>query len=204
MASQVEIMNRALVLLGEARITSPSDNVKAARELSAIWDTTRKALLRSYRWGFAMKRDELAALADAPLSQFDLQYQTPADFLRLDFVGDWFVGLSLSDYRGSDESEWALAAGTGATPVIETNMAAPLSIRYVGDIVNPNAFDALFTEAMAAKLALDAANALTQSAQKEATAGRAFERAIRAAVVANAIERPPVPIADDSWVMARL
>jgi hypothetical protein len=203
MASQVEIFNRAIVLLGEERITSPTQDVKAARELSAVWDTTRKALLRSYRWGFAMKRASLAALATPPLAQFDRQFLLPADFLRLDFVGEFFVGASLTDYRTIDESEYGLAQVAEGT-VIETDMQAPLPIRYIGDVTDPNRFDALFVEAFAGKLAVDVASTLTNSDSALGAARQAFGMAVSLAMRVGAIERPPVPLPDDAWILGRL
>lgn len=203
MASQVEIMNRAIVMLGEQAITSPSDDVKAARELSRIYDTTRKALLRGYRWGFAMKRQALAASATVPAFQFDYQYPAPSDFLRLDFVGDYFVGASLTDYRTTDESVYALASSASGL-VIETSLPAPLNVRYIADITTTTHFDPLFVEAFAAKLAVDAAITLTNSGAKLDLVARAFAMAIGAAVTTSAIERPPVKLPDDEWMLARM
>lgn len=203
MASQVEIMNRAAAILGEERISSPSEDVKVARELSATWAISRRALLRGYRWGFAMKRAALAALSTAPAHQFDYQYQLPADFLRLDFVGDWFAGLSMTDYRNTDESEWALANVATGT-VIETSLPAPLNIRYVADIETTTFFDALFVEAFAGKLAVDVATTLTNSSGRLDAARAAFGMAIGEAIRTSAIERPPVALPDDSWIMSRL
>jgi hypothetical protein len=203
MAAQIEIFNRAIVLLGEERITTPTQDTKAARELSAIWDTTRKALLRSYRWGFAMKRASLAALVSVPLEQFDRQFLLPSDFLRLDFVGEFFVGASLTDYRTIDEAEYALAQAPEGT-VIETDMQAPLPIRYVADIDDPNRFDALFTEALAAKLAVDCARTLTNSDGALNQVRAVFGVSISQASRVGAIERPPTPIPDDSWILGRI
>lgn len=202
MASQTEIINRAIVLLGEARIASPSDDVKAAREMSALWDTTRRALLRAHRWGFAMKRAELSAMTDTPAFQFDFVYLLPSDFLRLDMVGDEWPGASLTDYRTTDESVWAMASTTSG-PAIESSLPAPLNIRYVADVTVTTHFDSLFVEALAAKLAVDAAQTLTGSESRRNSVRDALGVAISQAFAANAIERPPSPTPDDSWILAR-
>lgn len=201
--AQVDLFNRACILLGENPVSAPTEDTKRARTLLAVYDTTRDALLRGYRWGFAMKRAALPALSDAPLHQFDLQYQLPSDFLRLDFVGDYFVGLSMTDYRTTDESDYALANAASGT-VIETNIPAPLNIRYVARIETTGFFDALFSEALAAKLAVDTADAITESGKSKQNAEMAFGRAIQSAIATNAIERPPVPIGDDAWMLSRL
>lgn len=202
MASKIDIFNRALVILGEERVSSPSQDVKAARELSAVWETTRRALLRAYRWGFAMKRAQLAASSTAPSFQFDYQYPLPSDFVRLDAVGDEFVGASLTDYRTTDESAYAMA-NTASGSVIETSLPAPLNVRYVADITVETHFDPLFSMAFAAQLAVDVAITLTNSGNKQQSAAAARAAAISAAVTANAIERAPVPMPDDAWILAR-
>lgn len=202
MASQVEIMNRAIVLMGETRISSPTQDSKAARELLAVWDTTRKALLRSHRWGYAMKRAQLAALGTPPLYQFAYQYLLPSDFIRLDFVGDYFVGASFTDYRTTDESLYGLAYTASGT-VIEANLPAPLNVRYVADVTDTTKYDALFTEALAAKLAVDTVRSITDRGSAMDDASRAFGLAISAAMAVGAIERPPVNLPDTEWVLAR-
>lgn len=203
MASQVDVFNRALVIIGEKRVSSPSEDTKAARELSAIWDTTREGLLRAYRWSFAMKRAQLAPLATPPAWGFSLQFPLPSDFLRLDQAGDFFVGLSTADYVGASEAAYAIERSTSGR-VILTDMQNPLNIRYVSNVTVPTEFDPLFTEALAAKLGLDAGAALTDSSSKVEKAERAFERAIAAAIRVNAIERPPETQPDGAWVAARL
>lgn len=201
--AKVDLFNRACILLGENPVASPTEDTKRARTLLAIYDSTRDALLRGYRWGFAMKRAALPALSTAPLHQFARQFQLPSDFLRLDFVGDYFVGLSMTDYRGTDESEYAIANAASGT-VIESNQSAPLNIRYIARIDVEGYFDALFAEAFAAKLAVDTADAITESGKAKQNAELAFGRAIQSAIATNAIERPPVPLPDDSWVVSRL
>jgi hypothetical protein len=150
-----------------------------------------------------MKRASLAALATPPLAQFDRQFLLPADFLRLDFVGEFFVGASLTDYRTIDEAEYALAQVTEGT-VIETDMQAPLPIRYVADVADPNRFDALFTEALAAKLGVDVALTLTNSDGVAGAVRQAFGMSISQAMRVGAIERPPTPLPDDAWILGRL
>ena len=204
MAAQIDVFNMALILMGEEPVSAPSQDTKAARTLLRAWDITRQSLLRSHRWGFAMKRDGgLAALATPPASQFAYQFNLPADFLRLDFVGEHFVGASLTDYRTTDESLYALAAGSART-TLETNIPAPLPVRYVADITNSTQWDACFTDAMAALLGLRTAKAVANSQTAAASCADALGKAITAAMAANAIERPPVGLADNEWMLSRL
>lgn len=199
MASQTDIVNRALTKLGAARITNINDSNKSARAMNAIYDTVRKSELRKHMWGFALKRDAIAKLADAPAWGFGNQYQLPTDFLRLVQINDTFIIPAIAEYTTQDNSAWAIE-GTA----ILTDFDAPLKIRYVRDIIDAGLYDPLFVESFAAKLAYEACEEITNSNQKRAAAMDNYKEAIREAVMTNAIERPPQGIPDDSWMVGRL
>lgn len=199
MASQVEIANRALTKVGEARILSLSDDVEAARTVDSLWDVVRDAELRIRVWRFAISRVSLAALVSTPDWGFDYEYQLPSDCLRVLQVGEYYPGVSLSDYRNADESEWKVEGRK-----ILTNEAAPLKIRYVAQITDTGQWDAAFTESFACRLAAEVCERLTQSNTKKQIAWDEYKQAVSMAVRANAIESAPEPIPDDAWVLARL
>lgn len=198
MASQIDIVNRAITKLGGARITSMNDNNKQARVMTALWDTVRQAELRKRFWSFALVRTTLPALATTPAWGFSFAYQLPPDFLRIVQVNDYFVDPNLLDYRNMDDSPYAIEGGN-----ILTDFPAPLKIRYVADVTNPGDFDPLFVEAFASKLAYEGCEDLTQSNTKKDTAAKDYVAAVRDAAMTNAIEKPPQGFADDSWMLVR-
>lgn len=199
MATATDIANRALTLIGEARVVSMDDASKQAKACKSQFDITRQSELRANRWGFAMRRAQLAASATAPAFQFARAFPFPTACLRVDFVGDYYVGPSLTDYRTSDESAFAIEGRS-----ILTDLPAPLDVRYLVDVTDASQFDAMFVDAMAAKLAADIAIDLTQSKAMFEKSMAAYGLAIARAKQVNAIERPPEPLPDDSWVLARL
>lgn len=199
MASQVEICNRALIKLGAGQITSITDNSKAARILSGLWDTVRKAELSRRFWVFALTRAQLAALATKPSWGFAYQYQLPTDFLKLAQVNDTFVPPGMMDYRNADDSTYAIEGQN-----LLTDLGAPLKIRYVRDITDTGLFDPLFDEMLASKLAVEACYAITQSRDGQRTAQEDYKAAVREAALSNAIAKPPQGMLDDSWMMGRL
>lgn len=199
MASTTEIVNAALTLLGEGRVLSIDDNVKAARDAKAIYGMTLRSLLGGYTWSFAKTRAQIPALASAPAFQFSHQYQIPSDCLRLVMVGDTYVGVDLTDYRGSPVDEYVIEDGK-----ILTDLGAPLNIKYIKYVDDPNAFSPNFVMALSAKLADFLAEPLTQSDAKRQRAIDEFNKQIRIAVRAGAIELPPQKLADDEWVVSRL
>nr|WP_175800910.1 hypothetical protein [Burkholderia anthina] len=193
MASQVGIANRALTKLGSARITSLDEDSKAAATLNSMYDDVLDACLREHVWSFAKARAQLAALADAPLFGFGYQYRVPSDFIRLIQIGQFLV-YPKTDTRGL----FSIESGN-----ILTDLQAPLYIRYTKRVTDPNAMDALFREAFACRLAVEACEAITQSSTKRQAAWVEHDRAIAQAIRVNAIERPSQPIGDDTWLESR-
>jgi len=200
MASTVDICNAALTKLGESRITDLSDDVKGAREMNAVYDLRRKALLRAYLWSFSMERVSLTALADAPDWGYTVQYQLPADCLRVVQVSDTWDVPGMADYMNGPDMELYRIEGR----TIRTDLSAPLPLRYVKNVTDPNQFDALFVEALSDDLALTTCEAITQSSTKKEDLRAAKKESILLAVRANAIELPPQIIPDSSWILSRL
>jgi len=193
MASQVGIANRALTKLGSARITSLDENSKAASTINSMYDYVLYACLRAHLWGFAKARALLPALASEPLFGYQLQYQLPSDFLRLIQIGDFLIYP-----RPTTQGLYSIEGGK-----ILTNLDAPLPIRYTKRVTDPNAYDALFVEAFACRLAAEACEAITQSATKKKAAWTEHERAIAEAIRVNAIERPSQAVLEDTWIESR-
>lgn len=199
MASQVEIANRALTKIGEARILSLSDDVEAARVIDSLWDIVRDAELRARNWNFSIARASLAALVSAPSWGFDYQYQLPSDCLRVIQAGEYFPGVSMTNYRSRSDADYQIEGGK-----ILTNLGAPLKVRYVSRVEDTGSWDGAFVEVFACKLAVEVCERLTESTSKRQLAWDEYQAALRAAVRSDAIENPPEPLADDTWVLARL
>lgn len=200
MASSVDIANSALTKLGEDRIMSLTDNVKAAREINAVFELRRDKLLRTYAWNFAMKRASLPALDDGPAWGYTYAYQKPSDCLRFVQVNDYFCIPSLVNYAAGVDSEPYRIEGQ----TIATDFAAPLKVRYIRRVSNSGEFDACFIEAFAADLAFECCEAITQSNTKKESLREDRRNAILDAIRSNAIELPPQDVQDDAWIMSRL
>lgn len=198
MASQTDVVNIGLTLLGSDRILSIDDSVKAAREAKAIYDHVRDALLAGYNWTFAKSRASLSAQTAAPEFQFSKKYAMPSDCLRLLFIGDYYVGADLVDYRGSPSEEYEIEGRD-----ILTDLGAPLNIKYVKRITNTAQYHPNFVLMFGAKLAYHLAEPLTQSASKQDRAENVFKQELKTAIRANAIEMPPTRLADDDWILSR-
>lgn len=189
MASDVEICNRALQILGAARINSLDEDNVRARETSAAYGPLRLALLRKHRWNFAIERDQLAADSTAPAFGRANSFQVPSDFLRL-----------LPPYPEDNTlaRDWLVEGRK-----ILTDDDAPLNIRYVADIEDVNQMDSLFREALSALIAAETCEKITQSNTKIQLAREKLKDAVSEAKRVNAIENVPQDSAQDTWITVR-
>jgi hypothetical protein len=169
MASAVEIVNNALVQLGATPIDSFQSSQKHAIAANTIYNLSRRSLLRSHPWNFAIKRSGiLAPLSTAPKSRYNYQYQIPNDCIRLLTV------LKTADYKV--EGDRILTD--------ETN----LQIKYVSDVSDTNLFDDSFTNLLMLKLKADLAYTVTNDREMKKLAIREYENALQIAMYHDASE----------------
>jgi len=162
--SETAIANSALMKLGAERILSLNDDTREARILKEQYEKVRDDLLRSHPWNFAIERVTLAALTTTPAFGFTYEYQVPADCLRI-----------LETDTGNEGEEWQKEGDKIRSDV------APMSIKYVKKVTDPNLFDANFAEVLAIKLASDVCYAITQSTTLKAALLDEYKAKIREA-----------------------
>lgn len=189
MASKVEIANRALQALGASRIQNITDDNVNARAINTAYDSVRRALLRSHSWNFAVERASIAADATGPAFGKDNYFTLPSDFLYL---------LDPDEDENFNDRDWQIEGRK-----IATDYDAPLEIRYVKDVEDPNLMDPLFREALSAKLALELCEELTQSNSKKVDTMEMFKMAMATAKRQNAFERVGQKPMTDTWESVR-
>ena len=174
----LDIANMALAVLDEAPIDSLDQDIKAARLLNLHFDLTREAELTKYAWVFAILRATVAG-SDTGSGDCSLNfaYELPADCLRP-------LPLSRNGEPDGAPVSWRQEAG-----LIYSDQPGPLAIRYVANLTEPNDWDALFTEVLVAALAIKVAHPLTHKSGMIDIARSAYDRALDAALSANAIQR---------------
>jgi hypothetical protein len=195
----VSIVNAALDKLGTDPIVSLSDDVKQARNASRMYGRVRDLELTLHTWRFSVARTTLAALNDAPAFGYARAFQLPTDFLRLLWCGDYAPGIDLSEIRtGMDSPDWTIEGRQ-----ILSNHPSPLKLVYVRRVTNETEFSPEFTECFVSRLAVELSASLTDSNPRVERAQADYQLGLRAARRANAIQLPPQPLADDSWLIAR-
>jgi hypothetical protein len=191
--SVVSICNTALDLLGSDSITSLADDSKAARFCARNYERVRDAVLRAYPWNCAMARASLAALAQAPAWGYGRQYPLPdgpepAYCLRaLAINGEVDFGLT---YKIEGRR-------------ILTDEDAPLEILYIARVEDPSLYDALLTDAIAARLALDAAYPLAGSVSLAQAMSQAYAEKLAEARQVDSQEGTPDSLIAGDWLESR-
>lgn len=187
--SSVDICNRALQKIGAKRITSLSEDSRNARSCNNAYDSLRLSLLNSHNWYCAIKRSALAADANPPSWGRSNSFPLPSDFVRL---------INQYPEDTSNTKDWVLEGHS-----ILTDDDAPLDIRYIYDLQETGTMNPLFIEALAALIAMEICDEIVQSNAKKQTLIAEYDRVIKEAKKANAIQQVPAVPPEDYWITVR-
>lgn len=182
--STTAIANRALQILGDKPVLDISDNSPRAKACNRAYDPVRRAELRAHAWNFARKRVVLAPDSAEPAFDFAYQYSLPADCVRI--------------LPQNEDCDWTPEGGK-----ILTDDGDTLNLIYIRDVTAVAEFDALFDEAIAAKIAKEICEEITGSTTKWEQCDIAYKEAIREARRINAFEQPAQTLPVDDWLIAR-
>lgn len=185
MATEVEIVNLALTLIGEPMITDLDENTKPAR-VGALWlSNARDAVLQSHPWNCAIKRESISATTTAPEYDFDYAFNLPSDCLRL---------LEVNDNPNEFEVE---------SNQILCDDAGPLYVKYVYRLEDTQRFSALLTQAVVARLAYELNNALSRDPGRKKELWDAYLAKLSEARFVDATEGPDRRFKTDDWTGSR-
>jgi|TARA_R110001592_G_scaffold13613_1_gene62247 hypothetical protein len=183
-SAEINIVNRALTLLGVNTITALTDPDKAASTASVLWDDTRAAVFRSHPWNCLTKRVALSKDSVAPAYGYSAKFQLPADFLRL-------IRLENPKENYQIENDFILYDGTA------------LNIQYLALITDVTKYDTLLVDALAARLAADLAQPLLQSTAAMEKMYAMFELKLKEARYVDAQENCQDVLDADYWLDSR-
>lgn len=183
--SVVDTCNSALQRVGASSILSISDNSPEARACAIAYDSNRRDELRKHSWNFAIKRAVLAPDTTAPAYDYTYAFTLPTDCLRV--------------LRPATTSlDWRIEGRK-----ILTNDGSTLYLRYLADIDDCSQWDPSFYNVMAASLAVDICEKLTQSNTKKQQLIIDYKESVADARKVDAFETGPEDAADDTWWVAR-
>lgn len=192
MASQVEIANMALQMLGESRILRVDDTTESGRTVKTFWTTAVQKMVEDHHWNFAIKRtDQLSAEATVPLYGFDYSYPLPADCLLILDVND------------DSDVIYQIETNTTGDKVLLTD-EDEVYVRYIYNVTQTGRFSANFTIALATLLAAFMAYKITGSSTDEKRMWEMYTFHKPKAEIVNAREQQPMTTENtSSWITSR-
>ena len=188
--SKIEIVNRALMKLGEPPISSLND-VVFGKSYDVIYNDMRKLLLSTYPWRFAVEVAQLNRLEEKKGNKF--LYVMPNDCLLL---------LRVMQGEGDNLLEGYELKYDVMGKCIACEVNDYLRIEYVKD-VDAQLFSPLFREALASKLAAEFAMRIKNSMELKQVLDNEFYMLIKNAELNNEIVKNVETISDSSWVLVR-
>ena len=180
--SKVQLVSNALILLGAEPISSFTDGTTESKVAANLYETSYLSMLSSHNWNFATKKVKLARLAEAPLNEYQYQFQLPTDMVKLITTIPASTYRVLGDKLYSDSSE--------------------IEIDYIWKITEDQ-FPSYFVKAFEFYLAVQFAVPITEDLNKQEMMQRHFERESRNARYSDSQSAPSTPIVDDPYIRVR-
>lgn len=172
--SKLDICNAALLQLGEDEIADfETEQSATARLCRNHYDRLRRSVLSEGQWGFAMNRQLLARLTDAPTFGFDYAYGLPTDMIQLVRVEE------AADYR------------VEKTTIVTD--AEKCEVLYVQNIEDTSRFHPMFTEALVARLAAEIGYAVTRDIQNRTLNYQIYQEKLDRALSVNSYQDTEYP-----------
>lgn len=190
MASDVDICNSALNMIGASNIISLTEDSKAGRICNQRFPFVRDSVMRSHPWNCLIRRAGLAQLSDTPTYEYAYQYQLPADPYC----------LRVLDVENEVDQ--------GVTYVIEGRTLltdeGSINIRYVARITDANEYDAMLTETISARMAHEISYTLANSTTHTEQLWNLYMMKLSEARFADATEGTPAELVSDNFTTVRL
>jgi len=185
--SKVELVNKALTLIGANPIVSLDDPDQNARVINRVYEISLCSILSQCKWNFATKRAMLSSVVDT-LAWYDsgevYVYQKPVDMVRP-------FGVSSLSAVWREEGEYIISDTQG------------LGMRYVYFLDNPSKYSASFIEAFTDKLASDIAYMIVNSATLGEKYARLYVVSLANATSENAQSGTQQVPEDGAWELAK-
>lgn len=183
MASKIQLISNALILIGDLPITSLSGNTRAETVANALYDNIVQNELSKFRWGFARKQAQLSLSVDAPISEWQSIYQLPADMLNLIKLDPSINYQILGDK-------------------VYCNYSGALYCDYIAN-VSEATWPAYFAKMIEYALAMDFAPSIRDSASSMELLANQYLNASRMARFTDSQQHPQTAIQDRPFINVR-
>jgi len=184
MASKIQLISNALILIGDLPITSLSGNSRAETVANNLYDNIVQSELSKFRWGFARKQAQLSLTTDTPVgTEWQSIYQLPPDMLTLIKL-DPSIPYQILGNK------------------VYCNYSGALYCDYIAN-VSESAWPAYFSKMIEYALAMDFAPSIRDSASSMQLLSNQYLNASRMARFTDSQQHPQVAIQDRPFINVR-
>lgn len=180
--AKLTVINNALVELGDTPLTSLSENRLGATVALQVYDSVYQDLLGKAPWRFATQKADLSRETDTPLNEWAYQFVLPAQCLRI-----------LRVYPFSNYEVFGTKIFSGATS---------LAVDYVANVSEsylPAPYARLLTLELAVRMCMTITNDADLKTRLQSDARLQFA----AALAADSMQRPNIPIQSSPFLSVR-
>ena len=210
MQSKIGICNQALLFIGTRTIASLEEPTPEAVYCRQFYDQAVLSVLRDHPWGFAQRREKLAAVSipDGWRNSYTKAYAYPVDCVQAHFLfnhdgstGQSFARSALSGRSGSGQGSPNFELGADNDRTILLCNLPDAVLAYTAFIRDETRYDPLFTETLARKLqCLLSKPILKGNSQALQQAEQLYARVLSQARLADAKEGAPYARANQPWL----
>jgi hypothetical protein len=199
MASSIEIVSNALILIGDNPISSFTEPGAGATAAANLYSDTYKQLLSEHPWSFALKEQKLNRLSQSPdsLTNWKYAYQNPTELIRYWAVMPHSDYAIVGSYVYSNQAE-LLARYVFA--VAESQLPPHFQKAFA---VAESQLPPHFQKALEYKLAADFALLVTEDQNKSQIFEQKYRMAIGQARSIDSQSHPQLAIIDQPFTDVR-
>lgn len=184
MASKIDLISSALILIGDEPINSLTGNSRAQKVGNNLYDNIVQNELTKHRWGFARRKAQLSLLVDVPIdNDWANIYQLPSDLL---------VFIKLNPHTNFQRY--------GSK--IYTNYSGTLHCDYIKNVSEAN-WPVYFSKMIEYALAREFAPAIRDSAASADRMAAEYLNASRMARATDSMQHPQTPIVSRPFIDVR-
>jgi len=200
--SPVAICNQALGWVGGDLITSLDDESKEAKLCKANYELLRDAVLEEREWTFAVERIELAKVSEDPVYGWGAMFQIPPRVIRILQISGSATGLSAITRGGTGMGQESRLEWNREGDKVMCNAGAVFA-RCLVQVKDTNKFSPAFSQALAARMAMDLAIPIASSRLLQKDMAQMYGEKIRLAAGTDGMQGRSQRTRSDSLTRVR-
>jgi len=183
-ASKIDLISNALILIGDKPLNSLTDNTRAAQVGSNLYDNIVQNELSKHRWGFARRKAQLSLTTDAVVdSEYNSIYQLPTDLITLIKIKP---NVNYQIYGDK----------------VYCNLSSAVYCDYIANVAESE-WPIYFSKMIEYALATDFASSIRDSASSADRMSSMYINASRMARATDSMQHPPTPMISNPFVSVR-